>query len=140
MFAKKRIKKNFRKLNNSMETLTKNLLHQFLVNKRDLVIRLKSLCESEDHTYGLICLDCSIFANNLGFDVIAFDIVAEFMEFCDKLPDTEECIYDFLRYHKENPDSTLSLFHEYRNLITFSRQYKKLAKISTSIHEVENIK
>lgn len=55
------------------------------------------------------------------------------------MTDTEKSIFDFLKFVKDHPMSTLSLYYEYNSLIILAHQYKELTKIRTSIIEVEKL-
>lgn len=139
MIVRRKIRKSFKNLNHSVVVLSKNLLDEFLLTNRQLSDNLKTLCIKEVDEYRLICLNTSVLRNNLGYDVLCYSTVSQFILFCENLTDTEKSIFDFLKFVKDHPMSTLSLYYEYNSLIILAQQYKELTKIRTSIIEVEKL-
>lgn len=139
MFYRRKIKRNFRKLNHSVDVLSRNLLDEFLLTIRQLSDNLKTLCIKQVDEYRLICLDTSVSRNDLGYDVLCYSTVLHFVLFCENLTDTEKSILDFLKFVEDHPKSTISLYYEYNSLIDLAHQYQELTKIRTSIIEVEKL-
>lgn len=140
MFAKRKIRKGFQKLNHSVDVLSKNLLDEFLLTKWRLSDSLKTLCIENVDEDRFICLDISSLRNDLSYDVLRYATVSHFILFCENLIDTENSVDSFLRFVKDHPGSALSLYPEYNYLIVLAQQYKELTEIRSSIIEVQKFK